>query len=92
MIGNRFGGTIAAFDVVSGKFLGNLLDAKSSPIAIDGLWGLEFDNRGNNEAGTTTNPSSGPALFFAAGINGYADGLFGTLTPTAPQLNAEDHQ
>jgi len=92
LIGNRFGGTIAAFDVVSGKFLGNLLDAKSSPIAIDGLWGLEFDNRGNNEAGTTTNPSSGPALFFAAGINGYADGLFGTLTPTKTQLNAEDHQ
>jgi uncharacterized protein (TIGR03118 family) len=92
LIGNRFGGTIAAFDVVSGKFLGNLLDANSSPIAIDGLWGIEFDNRGNNEAGTTASPSSGPALFFAAGINGYADGLFGTLTPTAPQLNAEDHQ
>jgi uncharacterized protein (TIGR03118 family) len=92
LIGNRFGGTIAAFDAVSGKFLGNLLDAKSSPIAIDGLWGIEFDNRGNNEAGTATNPSTGPALFFAAGINDYADGLFGTLTPTKPQLNAEDHQ
>jgi uncharacterized protein (TIGR03118 family) len=92
LIGNRFGGTIAAFDVVSGKFLGNLLDAKDAPIAIDGLWAIEFDNRGNNEAGTTTNPSTGPALFFAAGINGYADGLFGTLTPTAAQLNAEDHQ
>ncbi len=38
------------------------------------------------------NPSTGPALFFAAGINDYADGLFGTLTPTTPQLNAEDHQ
>jgi len=92
LIGNRFGGTIAAFDVVSGKFLGNLLDANSSPIAIDGLWGIEFDNRGSNEAGTTAVPSTGPALFFAAGINEYADGLFGTLTPTAPQLNAEDHQ
>ena len=92
LIGNRFGGTIAAFDVVSGKFLGNLLDASDAPIAIDGLWGLEFDNRGSNEAGTTTNPSTGPALFFAAGINNYADGLFGTLTPTAAQLNAEDHE
>jgi len=92
LIGNRFGGTIAAFNVVSGKFLGNLLDAKGSPIAIDGLWGIEFDNRGNNEAGTATNASTGPALFFAAGINDYADGLFGTLTPTKPQLNAEDHE
>jgi uncharacterized protein (TIGR03118 family) len=92
LIGNRFGGTIAAFDVVSGKFLGNLLDANDAPIAIDGLWGLEFDNRGNNEAGTTATPSTGPALFFSAGIGGYAHGLFGTLTPAKAQLNAEDHE
>ena len=92
LIGNRFGGTIAAFDTTTGKFLGNLLGANDAPIAISGLWGIEFDNRGTNEAGTTASPSTGPALFFAAGINGYADGLFGTLTPVAAELNAEDHQ
>jgi uncharacterized protein (TIGR03118 family) len=92
LIGNRFGGTIAAFDAVTGHFLGNLLDASSAPIAINGLWGLEFDIRGSNEAGTQANPSTGPALFFAAGINGYADGLFGTLTPAPAELNAEDHE
>jgi uncharacterized protein (TIGR03118 family) len=92
LIGNRFSGTIAAFDFASGKFLGNLLDANNTPIAIPGLWGLEIDNRGSNEAGTQTKPSTGPALFFAAGINGYADGLFGTLTPAAAELNAEDHE
>jgi uncharacterized protein (TIGR03118 family) len=92
LIGNRFGGTIAAFDTVTGKFLGNLVDAAGAPIAISGLWGLEFDNRGSNEAGSTASPSAGPALFFAAGINGYADGLFGTLTPVAAELNAEDHE
>ena len=92
LIGNRFGGTIAAFNATTGSFLGNLLDASSEPIAIDGLWGLEFDNRGSNEAGTQANPSTGPALFFAAGINGYADGLFGTLTPAPAELNAEDHE
>jgi uncharacterized protein (TIGR03118 family) len=92
LIGNRFGGTIAAFDTVTGRFLGNLLDAAGAPIAISGLWGLEFDNRGSNEAGSTASPSTGPALFFAAGINGYADGLFGTLTPVAAELNAEDHE
>jgi uncharacterized protein (TIGR03118 family) len=92
LIGNRFGGTIAAFDPVSGHFLGNLLDASDAPIAIDGLWALEIDNRGSNEAGTTANPSTGPALFFAAGIDGYAHGLFGTLTPVPAQLNAEDHE
>jgi uncharacterized protein (TIGR03118 family) len=88
LIGNRFGGTIAAFDATTGKFLGNLLDASDAPIAISGLWGIDVDNRGSNEA----TPSTGPALFFAAGINGYADGLFGTLTPLAAELNAEDHQ
>ena len=88
LIGNRFGGTIAAFNITDGRFLGNLLDANGSPIAINGLWGLEFDNRGNNEA----NPTAGPALFFSAGINGYADGLFGTLTPVTAELNEEDHR
>jgi uncharacterized protein (TIGR03118 family) len=92
LIGNRFGGTIAAFDVATGEFRGNLLDTTGVPIAIDGLWGIEFDNRGNNEAGTTANPSTGPALFFAAGPDNYAHGLFGTLTPVAAELNAEDHE
>ena len=92
LIGNRSGGTIAAFDAVSGTFLGNLLNGANTPIAIKGLWGLEFDNRGSNEAGTTSNPSTGPALFFASGGQSYDDGLFGTLTPSAAQLNAEDHE
>jgi uncharacterized protein (TIGR03118 family) len=92
LIGNRFGGTISAYDAATGNFLGDLLDTNDQPIAIDGLWGLEFDNRGNNEAGTQATPSTGPALFFAAGINHYADGLFGTLTPVPAELNAEDHE
>jgi uncharacterized protein (TIGR03118 family) len=92
LIGNRFGGAIAAFNMASGEFRGNLLDTTGAPISIDGLWGIEFDNRGNNEAGTTANPSTGPALFFAAGTDNYAHGLFGTLTPVAAELNAEDHE
>jgi hypothetical protein len=52
------------------------------------VWGLEFDNRSENEA----SPSIGPALFFSAGINGYADGLFGTFTPVAAELTAENHE
>jgi uncharacterized protein (TIGR03118 family) len=88
LIGNRFNGRIQAFNLANGGYLGNLLAANGSAISIPGLWGLEFDNRGANQA----NPSPGPALFFAAGINGYADGLVGTLTPVAAELNAEDHQ
>jgi uncharacterized protein (TIGR03118 family) len=87
LIGNRLSGTIAAFNFTDGKFLGNLLNANDTPIVISGLWGLEFDNRGNNQA----NPSAGPALFFGAGINDYVDGLFGTLTPVAAELDQEDH-
>jgi uncharacterized protein (TIGR03118 family) len=85
LIGNRLSGTIAAFNFTDGQFLGNLLDANDTPIVISGLWGLEIDNRGNNQA----SPSPGPALFFAAGINGYADGLFGTLTPVTAELSAD---
>jgi uncharacterized protein (TIGR03118 family) len=92
LIGNRFGGTISAYDAATGNFLGDLLGSNDEPITIDGLWAILFDNRGNNEAGTTATPSTGPALFFAAGINNYADGLFGTLTPVAAELNAEDHE
>jgi uncharacterized protein (TIGR03118 family) len=88
LIGNRFAGTISAFNPTTGQFLGNLQDASGSPIVIPGLWGLEFDNRGSNQA----NPSNGPALFFSAGINNYANGLFGTFTPVATELNAEDHE
>ena len=78
--------------MVSGKFLGNLLDADNAPIAIDGLWGIEVDNRGSNIGGTTATPSAGPELFFTAGIDGYAHGLLGTFTPVPAQLNAEDHE
>jgi uncharacterized protein (TIGR03118 family) len=87
LIGNRLSGTIAAFNFTDGKFLGNLLNANDTPIVISGLWGLEFDNRSNNQA----SPSPGPALFFGAGINGYVDGLFGTLTPVTAELGDEDH-
>lgn len=88
LIGNRFSGRIDAFNASDGGFLGNLLAPDGSPISIPGLWGLEFDNRGTNEAAH----SAGPALFFAAGINDYADGLIGTLTPVAAELNKEDHE
>jgi uncharacterized protein (TIGR03118 family) len=103
LIGNRASGTISAFNAVDGRLLGNLEDANSNTLVISGLWALEFDNRAPNEFGTTTTAlpvvggsttltSTGPALFFTAGINNYADGLFGALTPVATELNAEDHE
>jgi hypothetical protein len=57
-------------NAANSHFLGLVLDANGSPIAIDGPWGIEFDNRGSNRP-------LPPTLLFAASINDYADGLFG---------------
>lgn len=73
LVGNFGSGQIAAFDPDSGIFHGLLRGTNGRPIKIDGLWGLGF---GNGAAAGPTN-----TLFFAAGINGEKDGLFGTITP-----------
>jgi len=83
LIANRGSGTISAFNPVNGRFVGTMVDANNDPITISGLWGIEVGN--NSTAGSST------TLYFAAGINGYADGLFGTLTPVASELDVEDH-
>jgi uncharacterized protein (TIGR03118 family) len=78
LVGNFGDGRINAYDVESGNFDGTLHRPDSTPIVIDGLWGLGFGN-GNNAGAEGT-------LFFAAGINGEKDGLFGTIQPaTEPE-------
>ncbi len=84
LVGNFRGGTIAAFNPVTGRFLGNVLNPDGSNVNIDGLWALGFGNGGNSGPGNT--------LFFTAGPNGEKDGLFGTLTPVAAELNENDEQ
>ena len=71
LVGNEDDGHISAFDPITGAFLGQLLDDNGQPIANTGLWGLTFGNGGKGG-----NPS---VLYFAAGINDEADGLFGQL-------------
>ena len=73
LVGNFGSGEIAAFDVKHGNFKGLLRGRHGQPITIDGLWALGFGNNAN----------AGPAntLFFTAGIDDEAHGLFGTLTP-----------
>jgi len=72
LIGNFGNGWINAFDPATGAQLGFLEDARKAPIAVDGLWGLAFGN--GKSAGRTTE------LFFTAGIQGEAHGLFGKFT------------
>jgi uncharacterized protein (TIGR03118 family) len=73
LVGNFGDGRINAFNRTTGAFLGQLANTSGQPITIEGLWGIAFGNGNEEEAGHT--------LFFAAGINDEADGVFGTLTP-----------
>ena len=77
LIGNFGDGTINAFNAVTGKHEGWLLDAAGNTLQIDGLWALQFGNDAN----------AGPALklFFTAGPGDENHGLFGNITPVASE-------
>lgn len=74
LIGNFGDGRISAFSSY-GDFRGQLRDSSRKPITIDGLWGLIF--------GTGAAASSN-TLYFTAGVNDEADGLFGSLEAVEP--------
>ena len=82
LVGNFGSGQIAAFDPVTGQFLGLLKDASNNTIVIDGLWGLEFGGGNANSGPATT-------LFFSAGPGGEQHGLFGTLTAVENVLGGD---
>jgi uncharacterized protein (TIGR03118 family) len=84
LVGQFRGGTISAFNPVTGRFLGNVLNPDGTNVNIDGLWALEFGNGGNSGPGNT--------LFFTAGPDHEQNGLFGALTPIAAELNENDEQ
>ena len=73
LVGNFGNGRINAYDPTTGEFQGELSSPGGGPIAIDGLWGLRFAPA---TPGATAN-----TLFFTAGLNDEADGLFGTIVP-----------
>jgi uncharacterized protein (TIGR03118 family) len=72
LVGQFGSGQILVFDPVTGRFKGTLNDTSDHPITIDGLWDITVGNDGGAGGATT--------LFFSAGINHEADGLFGTIT------------
>jgi uncharacterized protein (TIGR03118 family) len=71
LVGNFGDGHINVFDPNTGVALGSLQNSGGVPIQIDGLWSLQF---GNGSAAGATNQ-----LFFTAGIDGEAHGLFGMI-------------
>jgi uncharacterized protein (TIGR03118 family) len=76
LIGNLGDGHISVFNTVTGDFEGQLQDATNAPIAIDGLWALGFAN------GAAGSPIE---LYYTAGPNEGANGLFGKLVPVAAE-------
>jgi uncharacterized protein (TIGR03118 family) len=80
LVGNVGDGTINEFDPTSGSYVGTLSDANNKPISYPGLWGISFGNDHQKQPHNT--------LFFAAGLNGGTDGLYGRidLGATPPAL------
>jgi hypothetical protein len=70
---NTPNGRINAFDPNSGRFLGTLRDANHKVLEVDQIWALQFGH--DNAANGAHNQ-----LFFTAGPNNYANGLFGVIT------------
>jgi uncharacterized protein (TIGR03118 family) len=80
LVGNFGDGRINAFDPTTGAFLGSLSDSSGNPIEIDGLWALKV---------RPTGPSIDPnRVYFTAGINNEANGLFGALAAIPPPSTA----
>lgn len=73
LVGNFGDGTINAYDPTSGRFRSSVRDARGRKLVIDGLWGLSFGN------GLPTQPTG--TLFFTAGPDDEAHGLFGRIDP-----------
>jgi uncharacterized protein (TIGR03118 family) len=71
LVGNFGDGRINGFDLASGAFTGQLGNGQGGAIQIDGLWGLRVGNGGRGG-----DPNF---VYFAAGINEEADGLFGSI-------------
>jgi uncharacterized protein (TIGR03118 family) len=90
LIGNFGDGRITAFDLTTSETRGQIADLGDTPIVIDGLWGIT-----SGAGGTAGSPD---VLYFAAGPDDEAHGLYGriitvsTLTATAALPTADESQ
>ena len=73
LVGNFGDGHINIYDPNTHAFLGQVLDASNHPVVIDGLWAIS--------PGNDAMAGSSHLLYFTAGPNDEAHGLFGVLTP-----------
>jgi len=68
---NTASGTINGFSLTTGALVGTISNSAGKPIAINGLWGIEF-------GGGTKNNGATNALYFTAGPND-TTGYFGVI-------------
>lgn len=72
LIGNFGDGKINVYDPTTGDFIGVLTGTNNQPLVNNSLWALTFGGAMN---------SSPDTLYFTAGLNNEADGLFGSIVP-----------
>jgi uncharacterized protein (TIGR03118 family) len=81
LVGNFGDGKINGYDLLTGKWLGNLANPDGSDLVIEGLWGLTFDSE--PRLGSECNFDA-QRLYFTEGLNDEADGVLGTIRPQSP--------
>jgi hypothetical protein len=81
LVGNFGDGTINAFNLSSGAFLGQLKDSNGAVIATSTLWNLLFDS-----SGTSGDPNT---LFITAGLADEKHGLFASIVPDTTPATPE---
>jgi len=91
LVGNFGDSHVSAFNLRTGRFLGQLQDSNGLPLVLNGgfkgpdtkgLWGIAFGRSGEDDQ---------PTLFFASGINDEQDGLFGMVQPSRRGGDQGDH-
>jgi uncharacterized protein (TIGR03118 family) len=73
LVGNFGDGTIDAYNLKNDQFQGQLTGSNGKPIVIGDLWAITPGNGGSGGSANT--------LYFTAGIQNEAHGVFGSITP-----------
>ena len=81
-------GYIAAYDLTTGKFNGLLQDAGGKPLAIKGILALSPGNFSPNNVDSTAGRTA--QVYFTAGPNHCAGGLFGYLSAVSTEDRVEE--
>jgi uncharacterized protein (TIGR03118 family) len=82
LVGNFGDGRINAFDLTTNTFVEQLAGQNGNPLEIGGLWGLTIGNDG--EAGSSQD------IYFSAGPNDEANGLFGVIAPVTATVTVPE--